>query len=101
MTAPLAGRVLTSAVLGGGPVPALRAGSLTPVVRDELARTLAAPLRSGIADPREPAAGRPLLLLGAADLLDVDCQDLLPELAGRLSRALVTEPDGGAGPGGG
>ncbi|MEU4659084.1 GTPase-associated protein 1-related protein [Streptomyces sp. NPDC023723] len=100
VTAPLAGRVLTSAVLGGGPVPALRAGSLTPVVRDGLARTLAAPLRSGIADVREPATGRPLLLLGTADLLDVDCQDLLPELAGRLSRVLVAAPDGTATPGG-
>ncbi|WP_308114479.1 GTPase-associated protein 1-related protein [Streptomyces sp. ISL-12] len=99
VTAPLAGRVLTSAVFGGGPVPALRAGSLTPVVRDELARTLAAPLRSGIADPHEPAVGRPLLLLGTADLLDVDCQDLLPELAGRLSRALVAGPGGSAGGG--
>ncbi|MCT9075512.1 GTPase-associated protein 1-related protein [Streptomyces fulvoviolaceus] len=92
VTAALAARVLASAVLSRGPVPALRAGSLTPETRAGLARDLAPAIRSGIDDVHEPAVGRPLALLRIADLLDVDCQDLLPELAGRLARALVTEP---------
>ncbi|WP_217236728.1 GTPase-associated protein 1-related protein [Streptomyces sp. AC555_RSS877] len=96
VSAPLAARVLSSAVLGRGPVPALGGGSLTPQTRTALARDLAPALRSGIADTGEPAAGRPLALLHVADLLDVDCQDLLPHLAGRLARGLVDEerPDG-------
>ncbi|CCK26614.1 hypothetical protein BN159_2235 [Streptomyces davaonensis JCM 4913] len=89
VSAPLAAQVLASAVLGGGPVPALRPGSLTPQAHAELARRLAPALRSGIADAGQPSDGRPLALLRIADLLDVDCQDLLPELAGRLARALV------------
>ncbi|MFD3836246.1 GTPase-associated protein 1-related protein [Streptomyces sp. NPDC058642] len=92
VTAPLAARVLASAVLSGGTVPALRAGSLTPAAQAGLARELAPALRSGIADLREPGAGRPLSLLRIADLLDIDCQDLIPELAGRLATALVAEP---------
>ncbi|MBK3574820.1 hypothetical protein JHN63_13545, partial [Streptomyces sp. MBT65] len=51
VSAPLAARVLASAVLGKGPVPALRAGSLTPWAHDELARDLAPALRAGLADP--------------------------------------------------
>ncbi|WP_051742302.1 GTPase-associated protein 1-related protein [Streptomyces xylophagus] len=89
VSAPLAARVLASAVLSHGPVPVLRAGSLTARAHDELARDLAPSLRAGIADAAEPAAGRPLALLRAADLLDVDCQDQLPELAERLGRELV------------
>jgi len=89
VSAPLAARVLASAVLDHGPVPALRAGSLTSRAHDGLARDLAPALRAGIADRAEPAAGRPLALLRAADLLDVDCQDELPELAERLARELV------------
>ncbi|WP_406453008.1 GTPase-associated protein 1-related protein [Streptomyces sp. NBC_01622] len=92
VSAPLAARVLASAVLGRGPVPALRAGSLTPRAHDELARDLAPTLRAGLADPQEPPAGRPLALLRVADLLDIDCQDQLPDLAGRLARELVSEP---------
>lgn len=92
VSAPLAARVLASAVLGRGPVPALRAGSLTPQAHDELGRDLAHSLRAGVADESEPPAGRPLALLRVADLLDVDCQDQLPELAGRLARGLVDEP---------
>ncbi|KUM76020.1 GTPase-associated protein 1-related protein [Streptomyces curacoi] len=91
VTAPLAARVLTSAVLGRGPVPALRAGSLTAPAQAALARDLAPALRAGVADEREPAAGRPLALLRIADLLDIDCQDLLPELAARLARGLVAD----------
>ena len=98
VSAPLAAWVLASAVLGKGPVPVLRAGSLTPRAHDELARDLAPALRAGLADPTEPPAGRPLALLRVADLLDIDCQDQLPELAGRLARDLVSgtpvEPDG-------
>ncbi|WP_345011876.1 GTPase-associated protein 1-related protein, partial [Streptomyces shaanxiensis] len=98
VTAPLAARVLAAAIRGRGPIPALRAGSLTAEAQAALARDLAPALRAGIADEREPAAGRPLALLRIADLLDIDCQDLLPELAGRLARGLVTEPStGGAG----
>ncbi|MFH0516053.1 GTPase-associated protein 1-related protein [Streptomyces sp. M41] len=94
VTAPLAARVLAAAIRGGGPVPALRAGSLTAQAQAELARDLAPALRAGIADALEPAAGRPLALLRIADLLDIDCQDLLPELAGRLARGLVAEDAG-------
>ncbi|WP_405845515.1 GTPase-associated protein 1-related protein [Streptomyces sp. NBC_01518] len=89
VSAPLAARVLASAVLAHGPVPVLRAGSLTARAHGDLARDLAPSLRAGIADTAEPAAGRPLALLRAADLLDVDCQDQLPELAERLARELV------------
>ena len=89
VSGPLAARVLASAVLARGPVPALRAGSLTARAHDDLARDLAPALRAGIADTAEPATGRPLALLRAADLLDVDCQDQLPELAERLARELV------------
>ncbi|MCG0066922.1 hypothetical protein L0F81_27275 [Streptomyces tricolor] len=93
VSAPLAARVLTLAVRGRGPVPALGAGSLTAEVRAALARDLAPALRHGIADPDGPATGRPLSLLHLADLLDVDCTDLLPEFAGRIARELVrTEP---------
>ncbi|WP_405990099.1 GTPase-associated protein 1-related protein [Streptomyces sp. NBC_00986] len=92
VSAPLAARVLASAVLAHGPVPVLRAGSLTARAHDDLARDLAPSLRAGIADTHEPAAGRPLALLRAADLLDVDCQDQLPELAERLARELVDTP---------
>ncbi|MEV6838214.1 GTPase-associated protein 1-related protein [Streptomyces sp. NPDC051133] len=90
VSAPLAARVLTSAVRGQGPVPALGAGSLTSGVRAGLARDLAPALRHGIADPTRPATGRPLALLHVADLLDVDCQDVLPDLAGRIARELVS-----------
>ncbi|GCB45121.1 GTPase-associated protein 1-related protein [Streptomyces sp. NL15-2K] len=96
VSAPLAARVLASAVLGRGPVPTLGAGSLTPQARADLARELAPALRAGLADPHEPAAGRPLALLHVADLLDIDCQDLLPDLAGRLARELVGEDSDGA-----
>ncbi|WP_328677260.1 GTPase-associated protein 1-related protein [Streptomyces sp. NBC_00343] len=89
VSGPLAARVLASAVLARGPVPVLRAGSLTARAHDDLARDLAPALRAGIADTAEPASGRPLALLRAADLLDVDCQDQLPELAERLARELV------------
>ncbi|GAA3529925.1 GTPase-associated protein 1-related protein [Streptomyces osmaniensis] len=89
VTARLAARVLVSAVREGGPMPALRAGSLTAQAQAELARELAPALRAGIADKREAATGRSLALLRTADLLDIDCQDLLPELAGRLARGLV------------
>ncbi|MGI5379051.1 GTPase-associated protein 1-related protein [Streptomyces sp. CA-251387] len=97
VTAPLAARVLVSAVRGRGPMPTLRAGSLTAEAQARLARELAPALRAGIADEREPATGRPLALLRTADLLDIDCQDLLPELAGRLARGLVAEPSAGVG----
>ncbi|MFF8424626.1 GTPase-associated protein 1-related protein [Streptomyces sp. NPDC016566] len=94
VSAPLAARVLATAVLGRGPVPPLVAGSLTPALRAELARDLAPALRQGIADPAEPAAGRPLALLRVADLLDVDCTEALPEFAGRIARDLVNERTG-------
>ncbi|MEU6665454.1 GTPase-associated protein 1-related protein [Streptomyces sp. NPDC046727] len=103
VSAPLAARVLTMAVSGRGPVPAPAAGSLTPEVRAALARDLAPALRHGIADATGPATGRPLALLHIADLLDVDCTDLLPEFAGRTARELVSEREpseaGGTGDG--
>lgn len=95
VTAPLAARVLAAAVRARGPMPALRAGSLTAEAQAALARDLAPALRAGVADEREPAADRPLALLRIADLLDIDCQDLLPDLAGRLARGLVAEPSTG------
>ncbi|MFJ9815626.1 GTPase-associated protein 1-related protein [Streptomyces sp. NPDC101151] len=90
VSAPLSARVLASAVLDRGPVPTLGAGSLTPALRAELARDLAPALLQSIADPTEPAAGRPLALLRVADLLDVDCTQALPEFAGRIARDLVS-----------
>ncbi len=90
VSAPLAARVLASAVRARGPVPSVGAGSLTPAIRAELARDLAPDLRQGIADATEPAAGRPLALLRVADLLDVDCTEVLPEFAGRAARDLVS-----------
>ncbi|MEU1403638.1 GTPase-associated protein 1-related protein [Streptomyces sp. NPDC005728] len=90
VSAPLAARVLASAVVDRGPVPPLGAGSLTPALRAELARDLAPALRQGIADPTEPAAGRPLALLRVADLLDVDCTQALPKFAERIARDLVS-----------
>jgi GTPase-associated protein 1, C-terminal domain/GTPase-associated protein 1, N-terminal domain type 2/GTPase-associated protein 1, middle domain len=101
VSAPLAALVLASAVLARGPVPVLRAGSLTADARAELGRELAPALWSGIADAAEPPAGRPLALLRIADLLDVDCADVLPELAGRLAHALVDHSGPDAGPAGG
>ncbi|MFF8726077.1 GTPase-associated protein 1-related protein [Streptomyces sp. NPDC015171] len=92
VSAPLAARVLALAVRGRGPVPALGAGSLTPEVRAALARDLAPALRHGIADPAGPATGRPLALLHLADLLDLDCADLLPEFANRTARELAGGP---------
>ncbi len=96
VSAPLAAQVLASAVLVRGPVPTLGAGSFTARARADLARELAPAVRAGIADVREPADGRPLALLQVADLLDIDCHDLLPDLAGRLARALVAERPAGA-----
>ncbi|MEU6588212.1 GTPase-associated protein 1-related protein [Streptomyces sp. NPDC046881] len=99
VSAPLAARVLTLAVRRRGPVPTLGAGSLTPEVRGALARDLAPALRHAVADPAEPPTGRPLALLHLADLLDVDCTDLLPEFAGRVARELVRTEPAGAAPG--
>ncbi|MGW5634172.1 GTPase-associated protein 1-related protein [Streptomyces sp. NPDC003832] len=99
VSAPLAARALAAAVLGGGPVPVLRAGALTPEDRAALAPRLAPALRSALADADGPADGRPLALLRVADLLDVDCQDLLPGLADRLAHTLIPkapEPPGAA-----
>ncbi|MFF7235037.1 GTPase-associated protein 1-related protein [Streptomyces collinus] len=90
VSAPLAAHVLAAAIRDRGPLPALGAGSLTPALRAELARDLTPALRQGVGDPTEPAAGRPLALLRVADLLDVDCVDALPPLAGRLARDLVS-----------
>ncbi|PAZ12949.1 hypothetical protein CLM62_27205, partial [Streptomyces sp. SA15] len=67
----------------------------------DLARELAPALRDGLADAHQPAAGRPLALLHVADLLDIDCQDLLPDLAGRLAWELVGEDPAGASGGAG
>ncbi|MDQ1035495.1 hypothetical protein QFZ75_001911 [Streptomyces sp. V3I8] len=93
VTAPLAARVLDAAVRGDGPVPVVHGASFTPQVRMRLGKELGHAVRAGVADPARPPAGRPLGLLRVADLLDVDCTDLLPELAARLARSLMDLPE--------
>ncbi|MEW2571294.1 GTPase-associated protein 1-related protein [Streptomyces sp. NPDC047070] len=93
VSAPLAAQVLTAAVRGDGPVPVVHGGSFTPEARTRLGAELGYAIRSGVADPAQPPAGRPLGLLRVADLLEVDCTDLLPDLAARLAQALMDIPE--------
>jgi hypothetical protein len=58
-----------------------------------LAAELAPELRAGIAADAGADPGRPVELLRVAGVLGVDCADLLPGLADRLSRALLADPD--------
>ncbi|MFJ9209466.1 GTPase-associated protein 1-related protein [Streptomyces sp. NPDC102264] len=57
-----------------------------------LAAGLAPELRAGVAD-HGPGIARPVELLRVADVLGVDCTDLLPGLAQRLARSLLAEPE--------
>lgn len=59
---------------------------------DALAAELTPELRAGIASDTARDTTRPVELLRIADMLGVDCADLLPGLAERLSRALLAEP---------
>ncbi|AXG80973.1 GTPase-associated protein 1-related protein [Streptomyces paludis] len=114
-TALLGALVVTEAVRspgGSGVEPAvLRAALFPDDVKRRLATELSAELRAGIAshptnghptdgDPTngEPANGAPdtsraVELLCVAEPLGVDCADLLPGLAHRLARALLTAPE--------
>ncbi|MEV7684190.1 GTPase-associated protein 1-related protein [Streptomyces sp. NPDC088341] len=100
-TAPLAALVLAEAVrnpAAGLELPALHIVSLPEDLKRSLADQLAPELRAGIAegdgaDPTAPAGtSRAAELLRVAELLGVDCADLLPALAHRLSRALTADP---------
>ncbi|MFJ8941648.1 GTPase-associated protein 1-related protein [Streptomyces sp. NPDC102365] len=93
VSAPLAARVLTAAVHGEGPVPVVHGASFTPEARAWLGAELGYAIRAGVVDPAQPPAGRPLGLLRVADLLEVDCTDLLPDLAARLAQALMDIPE--------
>ncbi|BCL26866.1 GTPase-associated protein 1-related protein [Streptomyces aurantiacus] len=93
VSAPLAAHVLAAAVRGTGPVPVLHGASFTPEARMRLGAELGYAIRAGVADPAQPPTGRPLGLLRVADLLDIDCTDLLPELAARLAQALMDLPE--------
>ncbi|MEU0804799.1 GTPase-associated protein 1-related protein [Streptomyces sp. NPDC005970] len=93
--APLAALVLTEAVCSPGSVPglhALRPDALTEELRQRLAGELAPDLRAGVADGGR-GASRPLELLRIADLLGVDCSDLLPEVARRLAHEMLAAPE--------
>ncbi|MFE2494324.1 GTPase-associated protein 1-related protein [Streptomyces scopuliridis] len=57
-----------------------------------LAAGLAPELRAGVADSG-PGIARPVELLRVADVLGVDCTDLLPGLAHRLARSLLAGPE--------
>ncbi|MEW1723041.1 GTPase-associated protein 1-related protein [Streptomyces sp. NPDC093109] len=115
-TAPLGALVVTEAVRspgGAGAEPAvLRAALFDDGLRRRLAAELGTELRAGIAgdpagDPAHypadnatggPADGTPGIsraveLLCVAEPLGVDCADLLPGLAHRLARALLTDPE--------
>ncbi|MFE1960861.1 GTPase-associated protein 1-related protein [Streptomyces sp. NPDC059479] len=109
-TAPLAALVLTEAVrnpAAGLELPALHIVSLPEDLKRRLADQLAPELRVGIADGTGPdpasstasasmtsqaGTSRAAELLRVAELLGVDCADLLPGLARRLSRALIADP---------
>ncbi|MFS8197417.1 GTPase-associated protein 1-related protein [Streptomyces sp. CWNU-52B] len=93
VSAPLAAHVLVAAVRGSGPVPVVHGASFTPEARMRLGKELGYAVRAGVADPAQPPTGRPLGLLRVADLLDVDCTDLLPDLAARLAQALMDLPE--------
>ncbi|MEV5482592.1 MULTISPECIES: GTPase-associated protein 1-related protein [Streptomyces] len=93
-TAPLAAVVLTEAVRRAPEVelPELRSPELTDDLRQRLSAELRPDLRAGIADSAQDVARR-VELLRIADTLAVDCTDLLPDVARRLCRALLVDPD--------
>ncbi|WP_329124438.1 GTPase-associated protein 1-related protein [Streptomyces sp. NBC_01465] len=93
VTAPLAALLLTEAVrTAGAGLSPVRRSALTEGLRQRLAAELGPEIREGVAHGTD--AVRPLELLRIADTLDVDCTDLLPDLARKLSRALLADPDG-------
>ncbi|PJJ05185.1 hypothetical protein BX264_5640 [Streptomyces sp. 2333.5] len=93
-TAPLAAVVLTEAVRSGhgAGLPDLRMSPLTEDVRQRLSTELRPELRAGIADSAQEVS-RLVELLRIANVLAVDCTDLLPDVARRLCRALLADPD--------
>ncbi|MBO0511419.1 GTPase-associated protein 1-related protein, partial [Streptomyces beijiangensis] len=94
VTEPLAALLLAGAVhaAGAAGLSPVRRASLTDGLRERLAADLGPAVREGVRGA--DGTDRPLELLRVADTLDVDCADLLPELAHRLSRALLADPDG-------
>ncbi|WP_032917154.1 GTPase-associated protein 1-related protein [Streptomyces rimosus] len=91
-TAPLAALVLTEAVRTSSlELPRLSPSAFTAEHRGRLAAELATDLRDGIANGASDAI-RALQLLAVADPLGVDCADLVPDLARRLSAALLADP---------
>ncbi|MGO4420786.1 GTPase-associated protein 1-related protein, partial [Streptomyces sp. MCAF7] len=95
VSTPLAALVLAEAVrapVAGPGLEALRPDALTEEVRLRLAGELAADLRVGVSDT-ELGIARPLELLRIADLLGVDCSDLLPKVAHGLAQALLADPE--------
>ncbi|KWT60927.1 hypothetical protein ADL21_16520 [Streptomyces albus subsp. albus] len=92
-TAPLTALVLTEAVRTSSlELPALSPAALDAAHRRRLATELAADLRDGIANGA-PDPTRALRLLVIAGTLAVDCADLVPDLARRLSGALLADPE--------
>ncbi|MFJ7591821.1 GTPase-associated protein 1-related protein [Streptomyces sp. NPDC097617] len=96
---PLVALTLTEAVRTGAPPAALpTAGSLGAAVRGRLAAELEPGLRAALsgpaAEPEHPAG-----LLRVASVLGVDVSDLLPSVARRSARALLTDPERAYGPG--
>ncbi|MEU2790846.1 GTPase-associated protein 1-related protein [Streptomyces sp. NPDC007100] len=92
-TAPLAALVLTEAVRTSRlELPSLSPSALDTGHRRRLAAELAADLRDGIVNGA-PDPTRALRLLDVADTLGVDCADLVPDLARRLSGALLADPE--------
>ncbi len=78
----------------GTPLPPSLCRTLPPQLRAELAEELrddlARALRAAVATGPE-AGGRPLVLLGVAELLAVDCAEFLPAVARQLSLALLAD----------
>ncbi|MFI5754842.1 GTPase-associated protein 1-related protein [Streptomyces sp. NPDC051569] len=101
---PLGSLVLTSAVRLPDPgplLPELRSLTLPPDLQRHLAAELAPVLRASTdahtstdtGPGPEPDVARPAGLLRVADLLGVDCTDLLPGIAHRLASSLLAAPE--------
>lgn len=101
VTAPLAALLVTQAVRGGDVTlePPARSAFEEPAgeralaaLVEELGDELLAELAAGV--PRGVA--RTVQLLRIVRLLGVDCAELLPDVVGRLARALLDDPGAGA-----
>ncbi|MFJ8978190.1 GTPase-associated protein 1-related protein [Streptomyces sp. NPDC102282] len=101
VTAPLAALLVTQAVRGGDVAlePPARSAFEEPAgeralaaLVEELGDELLAELAAGV--PRGVA--RTVQLLRIVRLLGVDCAELLPDVVGRLARALLDDPGAGA-----